>query len=225
MESYAIWCRNVLSQQVPSANNLCKQFGTRFGPTKRRAWSGSKLFDTLEVFLKDFFEKKWFWKKSADDKQQAKLPSMLRVNQRKQTSLDWLTEHNLTVLVLFYTYTASFIVAADDTLKLSKIRRLTLCMYDIFLNLSCFCCRLLTFFSKLTFSKNSFRNHIRVSNGWIQFWRFWSGFYLFANATSRRQKTPPASNENTKNEANVMAVAKVIWRYKDCLLVSSAVNP
>ena len=77
------------------------------------------------------FRKKWFWKKAADGKQQAKLPSMLRVNQRKQTSLDWLTEHNLTVLVLFYTYTTSFIVAADDTWKLSKIRRLTLCMLGI----------------------------------------------------------------------------------------------
>ena len=37
--------------------NLCKQFGSRSGPTKCRAWSGSKLFDTLIIFLKDFFEK------------------------------------------------------------------------------------------------------------------------------------------------------------------------
>ena len=37
---------------------------------------------------------------------------------------------------------------------------LTLCMLGKF---SCFCC-LLTFFSKLTFSKTSFRNTIRVSN-------------------------------------------------------------
>ena len=35
-------------------------------------------------------------------------------------------------------------------------------------NISYFCCRLLTFFSKLTFSKNSFRNTIRVSTVWIQ---------------------------------------------------------
>ena len=43
--------------QVSSADNLCKQFGPRSGPTKHRAWSESKLFDTLVVFLKVFFEK------------------------------------------------------------------------------------------------------------------------------------------------------------------------
>ena len=32
---------------VLSADNLCKQFGLRSGPTKCLAWSGSKLFDTL----------------------------------------------------------------------------------------------------------------------------------------------------------------------------------
>ena len=37
---------------------------------------------------------------------------------------------------------------------------LTLC---VLCNFSCFCCLLLTFF-KLNFSKNSFRNTIRVSN-------------------------------------------------------------
>ena len=45
-----------LHLQVTSADNLCKQFGPRPGPTKCRAWSGSKLFDTLMVFLKEFFE-------------------------------------------------------------------------------------------------------------------------------------------------------------------------
>ena len=39
---------------------------------------------------------------------------------------------------------------------------LTLCMLGNFL---CLCCRLPTFFSILTFSKNSFRNTIRMSNG------------------------------------------------------------
>ena len=46
-------CRGLLS----SADKLCKQSGPRSGPTKRQAWSGSKLFDTLMVFLKDLFEK------------------------------------------------------------------------------------------------------------------------------------------------------------------------
>ena len=42
---------------LSSADNLCKQFGPRSGPTECRSWSGSKLFDTLIVFLKEFFEK------------------------------------------------------------------------------------------------------------------------------------------------------------------------
>ena len=63
-------------QLVPSADNLCKQFGPRSGPTLCRAWSWSKLFDTLMVFQKEFFQKKkWFWKLSADEKKHAKLPS------------------------------------------------------------------------------------------------------------------------------------------------------
>ena len=35
--------------------SLFKQFGPRSGPTNCWAWSGSKLFDTLMVFLKEFF--------------------------------------------------------------------------------------------------------------------------------------------------------------------------
>ena len=42
---------------MSSAENLCKQIGTRSDPTKRLAWSGSNPFDTQMVFLKDFFEK------------------------------------------------------------------------------------------------------------------------------------------------------------------------
>ena len=40
-----------------SADNFCKQFGPRSGPTECRALSVSNLFDTLMVFLKEFFEK------------------------------------------------------------------------------------------------------------------------------------------------------------------------
>ena len=40
-----------------SADNLCKQFGPRSGPTKRRARSGSRMIDTLVVFLKQYSEK------------------------------------------------------------------------------------------------------------------------------------------------------------------------
>ena len=53
---------------VSSADNLCKQFGSRSGPTKGPAWSGSKLFDTLMLFLVDFFSKQLILKKSADHK-------------------------------------------------------------------------------------------------------------------------------------------------------------
>ena len=57
-----------LCLQVSSADNFCKQFGARSGPTKCPAWSGSKLFDTLLLFLKEFFENIDFEKKiSADD--------------------------------------------------------------------------------------------------------------------------------------------------------------
>ena len=51
-------------QLLLSADNLCKQFGARSGPTEPR----SKLFDTLIVFLKEFLEKS----------QHGKLPSMLK---------------------------------------------------------------------------------------------------------------------------------------------------
>ena len=39
----------MLGPLLLSADNLCKQFGSRLGPTFCRAWSGSKLFDTLMV--------------------------------------------------------------------------------------------------------------------------------------------------------------------------------
>ena len=51
LNSFCKW-RHLLS-----VGNLYKQFGPRSGPTKCRSWSGSKLFDTLIVFLKQFFEK------------------------------------------------------------------------------------------------------------------------------------------------------------------------
>ena len=47
---------------VPSADNLCKQLWPRSGPTKCRAWSGSKLFETMMLFLKELFEKDDFEK-------------------------------------------------------------------------------------------------------------------------------------------------------------------
>ena len=42
---------------MSSADNLCKQLRPRSGPTKRRACSGSNLFDTQMVFMKEFLKK------------------------------------------------------------------------------------------------------------------------------------------------------------------------
>ena len=60
---------------VSSADNFGKQFGPRSGPTNRRAWSGSKLFDILMVFLKEFFQKVNFEKNQQTTKKHEKLPS------------------------------------------------------------------------------------------------------------------------------------------------------
>ena len=49
---------------MSSTDNFCEQFGPRSGLTK----SESKLFDTLMLFLKKFFENDDFEKKTADDK-------------------------------------------------------------------------------------------------------------------------------------------------------------
>ena len=69
-----------LLQQMSSADKLCKQFGPRPGP---ECWScsGSKLFDTLIVFLKEFFEKVNFKKISRRHQKHEKLPSMQRVGE------------------------------------------------------------------------------------------------------------------------------------------------
>ena len=42
-----------LCQLVLSAHNLCKQIGPRSGPREYQARSGSILFDTQMVFLKE----------------------------------------------------------------------------------------------------------------------------------------------------------------------------
>ena len=48
---------DILRLSLSSADNLYNQFAHRSGPTERRARSGSKLFDTLMIFLKSFFRK------------------------------------------------------------------------------------------------------------------------------------------------------------------------
>ena len=69
----------ILFLQVSSADNLLKQVGPRSRPIKHPTWSGSNLFDTLMVFLREFFEKVKFENSQQMTKNQAKLPSMQRV--------------------------------------------------------------------------------------------------------------------------------------------------
>ena len=57
---------------VTFAVNLGKQFGPRSGPTNRRAWSGSKLFDILMAYLKEFFQKVNFEKNQQTTKKYKK---------------------------------------------------------------------------------------------------------------------------------------------------------
>ena len=58
---------------------LCKQFGPRSGLKECRSWSGSNLFDTLIVFLKEFFEKVNFENRLQTAVKAWKIPSMQRV--------------------------------------------------------------------------------------------------------------------------------------------------
>ena len=57
---------------VLSSDSFCKQFGPKSGLAECRAWFGSKLFDILIIFLKEFFDKYDFKKIIADDKKARK---------------------------------------------------------------------------------------------------------------------------------------------------------
>ena len=57
---------------VSSSDNVCTQFGLRSGLTKRRAWSGSNLFDTQMVFLEEYLKNGRFQKISRRQKKHAK---------------------------------------------------------------------------------------------------------------------------------------------------------
>ena len=52
--SYLFPCKQWL---LPSADNLCKEFGPRSGLTKQQSSSEFKQLDTEIVLLKEFFEK------------------------------------------------------------------------------------------------------------------------------------------------------------------------
>ena len=82
---------------MSSADNLCKQFGPRSGATKCRAWSGSKLFDTLMVFLKEFFEKVAFEKSQQTTKKHAKL-----LNSKTNVLIAHILKAKTSLLPLFF---------------------------------------------------------------------------------------------------------------------------
>ena len=60
--------------------NLCKRFWPRSEPTLRRAWSGSKLFETLRAFLEALLEENVI-NLSKRHKKHAKRPSTQRVKE------------------------------------------------------------------------------------------------------------------------------------------------
>ena len=82
------WC-NACYQPLDNlfSGNFCHllstgsylQTGPKSGPTFCRSWSGSKLFDHLIVFLKEFFEKVNFEKSQQRQQKHEKLPSIQRV--------------------------------------------------------------------------------------------------------------------------------------------------
>ena len=75
---------------VSSADNLCKQIEPRSGLTKHWALSGSNLFDTQMVFLKEFFENGDFEKKiSRQRKNNEKFPRGQRVKCHIVWSATW----------------------------------------------------------------------------------------------------------------------------------------
>ena len=84
--------------------------------------------------------------------------------------------------VLFFYQERCFGFSEEKEL-LSFISVISICMLCNFL---CFCCGLLIF-SKLTFSENSFRNIIRVSNGLDSDQNRHSGSKLFAEVMGKGQ--------------------------------------
>ena len=59
---------------MSSSHNLCKQIEPRSGPTMRLAFSGYNPFDTLIVFLKEYFENVDILKKTSEDKTHKNFP-------------------------------------------------------------------------------------------------------------------------------------------------------
>ena len=64
---------------MSSADDFWKQFGPRSGLTEHLTRSGYMLFDTLMLFLNEYFEKVKLKISADDEKNHLNLPSMQRV--------------------------------------------------------------------------------------------------------------------------------------------------
>ena len=62
---------------MSSADNLCKQFGSRSGPTKCWAWSGPKLYDPPERIFQQ--QQIYFENNQQTTKRNEKLPSRQKI--------------------------------------------------------------------------------------------------------------------------------------------------
>ena len=137
---------------MSSADNLCKQFGHRSGLTECRSWSGSKLFDTLIVLLKEFFEKGNFEKKSAGKYKSMKNYPACRASLNEKP-FEKMCEQSKDQSLLSTQWGAY-----KDTMIFSHQQHFA--PWEIFSRFFVVC----WLFSKSTFSKNSFKNTIWVSN-------------------------------------------------------------
>ena len=111
---------------MSSADNLCKQSGHRSGPTKNRAWSESKLFDTLMVFLKS-----WFRRNSTDDKKaHGKLPSRQNVNRHPILLFFLLKEYMRRVSTFWWRLLITWSVWIQSVVPDLELECLTLFIYS-----------------------------------------------------------------------------------------------
>ena len=82
------WILEIHSLAASESDNLCKQFVPRSGPTKCRAYSGFKLFESLVVFMKNLFEKKIILKTNSV----CKIPSMQRAIQNSYAIIKYIEQ-------------------------------------------------------------------------------------------------------------------------------------
>ena len=94
---------------VSSADNFCKQFGPRSGPTQCWAWSGSNPFDTQMIFRKS-----WFWKKTIDVKKAWKISLGVKLNSFDFEKTSW---SGCSMFIIFFTLNCLLVSSAEKLLK------------------------------------------------------------------------------------------------------------